>query len=103
MNFATALSTIITPEYISAYIINNYNFSSNITSKILRTGINHTYLVKSKDKKFIFRVYFYNWRTKNEITEELKLLDFLKENNIAVSYPIKNKNATYIQHINTLE
>lgn len=103
MNFATASSTIIAPEYISTHVINNYKFPSNTVSEILRTGINHTYLIKTSTEKFIFRVYFYNWRTENEITEELNLLDFLKENNILVSYPIKDKEDTYIQHINTFE
>lgn len=103
MNFATASSTIISPEYISAYIINNYDFSQNTVSEILRTGISHTYLIKSGFEKFIFRVYFYNWRTENEIIEELNLLDFLKDNNISVSHPLKDKNNTYIQHINAFE
>lgn len=103
MSFATASSSIITSEYIANFVINYYNLSNKTTSQVLRTGINHTYLIKSESEKFIFRLYFLNWRTKKEINEELHLLDFLKDNEVLVSYPIKDKNNNYIQEINAFE
>ena len=103
MEFAPALSSIITPAYITTFVIENYGFDKSTTCNLLRSGINHTYLITTPDKKFVFRVYHINWRTENEINEELKLLDYLKENNQLVSYPIKDTSNKYIQQINTIE
>jgi Ser/Thr protein kinase RdoA (MazF antagonist) len=48
-------------------------------------------------------VYTYNWRTRLEVTEELKLLLHIKENNGNVAYPIADKSNEYIQEINAPE
>ena len=42
-------------------------------------GINDTYLVTDHSDKFVFRIYSFNWRTKAEINEEIKLLNLLKK------------------------
>ena len=104
MTYAPAISTIISPEYLSDFIGNEYGFGKDIDCKILKTGVNHNYLIKTEtDEKFVFRIYFKNWRTKNEIEEELSLLNYLKGNGISVSYPIKDSNNNFIQRINGFE
>lgn len=103
MNFAPALSTIITPKYVSEFTIKQYGLATDAKTSILKTGINHVYLIETSNEKFVFRICFLDWRTEKEIQEELKLLDFLKENNISVAYPIKDKHNNYIQQINAFE
>jgi len=104
MTYAPAISTIISPEYLSEFIDNQYDFGKNTDCKILKTGINHNYLIDTDTgEKFVFRIYFKNWRTKNEIEEELSLLHYLKSNGISVSYPIKDSNNNFIQSINGFE
>ena len=44
-----------------------------------------------------------NWRTENEIAEELRLINLLKEKNISISFPISDKNKNFIQSINAPE
>ncbi len=104
MTYAPAISTIISPEYLSKFVSDRYGFEKNTNCKILKTGINHNYLItKNYDEKFVFRVYFKNWRTQKEIEEELSLLSYLKNNEISVSYPIKDSNKNFIQKINGFE
>lgn len=103
MDFAPASSTIISPDFIAEYVIQQYNLPKNTTCKILRTGISHTYLLENETEKFVFRVYFLNWRTETEISEELNLLNFLKENGVLLSYPLKDKNDAYIQQLKAFE
>lgn len=103
MNYAPAISSIISPEYLAAFIIENYRFDKNTTCRILKIGINHSYLIITPDKKFVLRVYSLDWRKEQEIDEELWLLDYLSENGISVSYPIKDYNNNYINQVKAFE
>ena len=103
MTTAPAISSIISPEYLAAFTINRYGFEKGTTCQILKTSINHTYLITTSDKKYVLRVYYLNWRTENEIAEELRLIECLKENSILVSYPVKDKNNNHIQRVKAFE
>lgn len=103
MTKATTLSSIISPEYLSNYVINRYNFHKETTCSVLKIGINHSYVITTPTEKFVLRIYYINWRTKIEIEEELRLLNYLKDNGILVSYPILDSDNKYIQQINASE
>lgn len=80
-----------------------YGLAENTNCSILKTGINHTYLVDDGDSKYVYRVYTHNWRSDVEILEELALLNTLRENSISVSYPIKDKHGEYLQKLEAPE
>ncbi|MBU2940368.1 phosphotransferase [Lacinutrix sp. C3R15] len=103
MDYAPAISSILSPKYLAGLVKQRYNLDATTTCSILKTGINHTYLITEPNTKYVLRVYFLDWRTQNEIEEELQLLDFLKANGISVSFPIKDKNNQYIQSIPAFE
>lgn len=97
------ISSNLSPTHLADLVQEKYNLGNTTSCNLLKAGINHTYLIKDKDKRFIFRVYSINWRTKNEILEEIRLLNLLKANNISISYPITDKSESYIQTINAPE
>lgn len=70
---------------------------SNMSCRLLKTGINDSYLIISGEVKYVFRVYSLGWRSEREIEEEIRLLNLLKENGIPLSYPIADADANYIQ------
>jgi len=86
-NFSV-ISSILSSSDIAAFVQDKYSLTTSTTCNLLKTGINHTYRIDSENESFIFRIYSYNWRTKEEITEELNLLQLLKKNDIPVSYPV---------------
>jgi len=88
---------------LASFLQESYNLSPNTTCKLLRTGMNHLYLVQDEDKCFVFRLYSFQWRAKKEITEEVRLLAYLKQNSLPVSYPILGKGGEVIQEINMPE
>ena len=96
------MGNCITKNINSSKIIikDKYNLSESFECKLFRTGLNHTYFISNTKRKFVVRVYCYNWRTKTEIQEELLLLELLKKNNLTVSYPISDKEDNQIQEIN---
>ncbi|MBI3235660.1 MAG: phosphotransferase, partial [Bacteroidetes bacterium] len=77
--------------------------SAKTTCKLIRAGINHTYLVSDEDRKFVFRIYSFQWRTPEEINEEIRLLLLLKEHQLSISYPIADKEDNYIQTLEAPE
>ncbi|SIT94022.1 phosphotransferase [Pontibacter indicus] len=103
MTYAPVISSILSPAYLAELVIQLYGFDGKSTCRILKTGINHSYLIATHDKKYVLRVYYYDWRKESEINEELQLLDYLRDNGMLVSYPIKDCNGKYINRIPALE
>lgn len=99
MDNINVLSSIISPDYLAVLVQKHYHFSPNVQCSILRTGINHAYLVCEGERKCVLRVYSHDWRSKQEINEELQLLGQLKEAGISVSYPIADKHDQFLHEI----
>ena len=89
--------------HLGFFLQKKYALSKNAKCQLIRAGINDTYLVTDNSEKFVFRVYSLNWRTEVEINEEIKLLLELKQNNISVSYPLQDKENSFIQVLNAPE
>lgn len=65
--------------------------------------MNHSYHVSDGQSKFVLRIYTLNWRSRTEISEELRLLNHLKQHAIDVAYPIADREGHFIQEINAPE
>lgn len=119
--FPVEYSSLSAKALLESVII-NYDIDNNSSITFLKRGFNDTYLISgnellnsteyglnektepgSGEKKYILRVYNYNWRSFESIETELKLLNHLKDNTVSVSYPIKDKEAKFIQTIQAPE
>lgn len=100
--FPVSNSTLST-KHLAEFLQKEYQLDSKTDCKLLKTGISHTYLLTTESEKFIFRIYSLDWRTKDEILEEIRLLNLLKDNQISVSYPIADPNGHYIKELNAPE
>lgn len=103
MNHFPVISSNLSPTHLAVFIQDLYGLSKQTSCSLLKAGINHTYLIKDVEKRFIFRIYSRDWRSEHEISEEIRLLNLLKGNNISISYPITDKIDNYIQTINAPE
>lgn len=101
-SFSVTASTI-SPTDLGAFIREQYLLDSNYICKLFRTGINHTYFISNKENTYVARVYSHNWRSKNEISAELKLLTLLKQNDLNISFPIADRNGQLIHEVNAPE
>lgn len=99
----SVISSLLSPADIAAFIREKYALSGMVNCTLLKAGINHTYRVDNAHNAFIFRIYTYNWRTEDEITEELNLLEYLNQNHIPVSYPIADRTQKRIQILDAPE
>ncbi len=85
--------------HLGDFVAKHYNLSSETTCQIIRTGINHSYLIVDQDNKYIFRVYSFDWRSRKEILEEIRLLNVLKDKGLSVSFPIPDSSQQFIQEL----
>ncbi|PWJ58943.1 Ser/Thr protein kinase RdoA (MazF antagonist) [Dyadobacter jejuensis] len=104
MTFPVTESTL-SADQLNLYLQEKYHLGKAAKCSLLRTGMNHLYLVDDPEHsiKYVFRVYSYGWRSRTEISEELRLLELLKENTIPVSFPIVDKQQSYIQELQAPE
>ena len=103
MTYFPVTNSNLSAPHIELFLQEKYSLSKDTKCRIIKTGINDTYLVNDNSDKFVFRVYSLNWRTKAEIGEEIKLLNQLKQNAISISYPLPDKENNYIQTLNAPE
>lgn len=86
------------------HLVNAYYDLQHPSSIIfLKRGFNDTYLINGGTERFIFRVYKHGWRNQKDIEAEVELLLFLKENGVAVSYPVQDTRHNFIQVIQAPE
>ncbi len=103
MNYFPVSSSILSARNLADFLKNQYNFGEKTDCQLIKAGINHSYLVSDHNKKAVFRVYTLNWRSRTEILEEIKLLNWLKKHGIQVSFPIFDKNTNYLQELDAPE
>lgn len=103
MTFFPVTHSNLSATHLASFLKEKYDIDEEIQCRIIKAGVNHTYLVTGKNEKYIFRVYCLNWRTQSEIEEEIILLIQLKENNISVSCPISDKRNNFIQTLHAPE
>lgn len=97
------IHSIISPAFIQQLAVRQYGFGSAVECRLLRAGINHSYLLSEGTRRHVFRVYSFGWRERHEIEEEIKLLNLLKAGGVAVSYPVQTTNGDYIQELHAPE
>lgn len=93
----------LSATHVGLLIRQQYGLGAETHCRIFRTGINHTYMVVDQSQRFVFRIYSHNWRTEQEITEELRLINLLKEAGVSVSYPVMDLHQLYIQKLQAPE
>lgn len=96
-------NSTLSAVHIALFLQEKYSLSKDTKCKLIKAGINDSYLVTDGLEKFVFRIYSFNWRSKTEIIEEINLLNQLKQENIPVSYPIPDKENNYVQTLNAPE
>ncbi len=103
MNTFPVTTSTLDSKFLGNFIKDKYALNSDFECSLFKTGINHTYFITDKKTSYAIRVYCYNWRSKIEIEEEIKILNYLKSNNTSISYPIPDEEKNYIQKINAPE
>lgn len=99
--FPVVYSTL-SPEALAAFVGQQYAFSE-VSCRFLVRGVGDTYIIESKNSRFIFRVYRFLHRGYSVIEAETTLLKALHDAGVSVSYSIADKNGSLIQSFEAAE
>lgn len=97
------ITSTFSPAALGEYLQSAYQLPGPVTCTMLRMGINHTFKVQWQGGAGVFRVYSINWRSEAEIQAEIQVLLTLQAQNVAVSYPLADKQGRYMQALQSPE
>ena len=80
--------SILSADALLAEVAHTYPIGISVSCRLLQTSLNDTYLLTSREDRYIVRVYGAHWRTPSEIAYELELLAHLVAKGVSVSVPI---------------
>jgi Ser/Thr protein kinase RdoA (MazF antagonist) len=83
--------SILSADALLERIGQGYDLGTPLDCRLVRPGTNDTYVVTTRENRFIARVYGARWRTLPEISYELELLGHLAAGGVGVSLPIAGR------------
>ncbi len=72
-------------------VISNYDVGTVEECCFWNRGLSDIYVIEAKGQKYILRVSHSHWRSRADILFELEFLDFLRQRQIPVAYPLKTQ------------
>jgi Ser/Thr protein kinase RdoA (MazF antagonist) len=85
--FPVSYSTL-SPDALLLEVGREYRIAEPVSCRLLKRGLNDTYLITTRENRYIARVYRARWRSPSEIAYELDLLAHLTARGVSVSVPI---------------
>lgn len=101
-SFPVTESTL-SADHLAQWLRKQYGLGEATSCRLFRTGMNHLYLVRDGEQRYVLRIYTHGWRTKPEVEEELRLLLHLKTAGISVAYPITAANGGLVHDLHAPE
>jgi Ser/Thr protein kinase RdoA (MazF antagonist) len=80
--------SILSPEALLDTVSQAYAIGTPLRCRLLKRGLNDTYVVTTREGPYILRVYRARWRSEDEILYELGVLQHLAAQGVAVSVPV---------------
>ena len=68
MNHFPVSNSNLSAPHLGAFLAETYALTGEIRCRIIRAGVNDTYLAEDGNAKYVFRIYSLNWRTEKEIS-----------------------------------
>lgn len=100
-NAFPVIDSTLSPEHLAGWVSEKYGFRE-VSCRLLKTNMNHSYTIVAGGTKYILRVYTYKHRDMQMVSEECRLLDGLKHS-INVSYPVPGLDGELVYLINAPE
>ena len=85
------------------WLLSEYTLPKSISCEFYRKGICDTYIIKTPEAGYYLKIYLYGRRTRLDVTEEVRLLNYLGKNGISVIKPVIKRDKNYVSQLKTPE
>ena len=89
----------LSAEALTERVLNKYSLSGRVVCRFFRKGICDTYRVVAGEREYYLKVYRYARRTRMDVTEEVRLLNYLAAHGISVAKPVKRQDGLYVSRL----
>ncbi len=93
------LHSLLAPEALGHFIVEQYQLPPETSCRLIRSGLNDTYLLSTPKQRWVFRLYTFQWRSTEEIKAECDFLLQLQAAGVQVSYPLPDRAGNLLQAI----
>lgn len=97
------LHSLLEAEALGPIISQEYSVGAVTEVRLLAPGLNDTYLVQARHRRFILRVYRAGWRSWTDVIYELDALDRLHARGAPVAFPLRTTHGDKVMHLDTPE
>jgi Ser/Thr protein kinase RdoA (MazF antagonist) len=94
--FFPVTHSILSASALMDMVAVQYAVGQPVMCRLLSRSMNDTYLLSTHEAAYILRAYRTQWRSLSEILYECDLIDFLKQQGIAVSIPVVRRDGDVI-------
>lgn len=89
----------LSAEALAERVLKKYCLSGQVSCHFFRKGICDTYRVEAGNREYFLKVYKSGRRTKLDVTEEVKLLNYLAANGVSVARPVARRDELYVNRL----
>lgn len=101
-NFPTVYSTLACEALISR-VLPYYRIAGVTGCQLWNRGMSDVYIVETEAQPYVLRISHCHWRSQSDIGFELELLDFLRQRQIPVAYPLRTRDDRLCIELNAPE
>jgi Ser/Thr protein kinase RdoA (MazF antagonist) len=103
LNALPVMYSTLAPQTVVDRVVPQYSVPTVRDCQFWHRGLSDIYLLETVEQPYILRISHSHWRSKAEIEFELELLDYLRQRQISVAYPIRTKDNRLYLEINAPE
>ena len=92
-------NSTLSAEALVPRVLKKYDLPKLVSCKFFRKGICDTYIIKTAQADRFLKIYMHGRRTRLDVTEEVRLLNYLSKNHVSVAGPIARKNGSYVNRL----
>jgi len=102
-NSFPVMYSMLSSDALHEFVDRNYDVGQVTRCKILSRGLNDTYRVDTERDRYILRVYRTPWRSQADVYYELDVLNYLSQNGVPVSAPLRSIDGQLAKEIDAPE
>jgi Ser/Thr protein kinase RdoA (MazF antagonist) len=98
-------NSTLSEKALTIWLSENYDLQQPVSCVFYRkgSGICDTYQVKSGDLTRFLKIFMYGRRNETDVSEEVRLLNYLGENGVSVAMPLMKTDGSYTSELNAPE